>query len=412
MIFTFTSESVSEGHPDKICDQISDAVLDEAIKIYREPKVGCESLVSEDFVLVSGEIGPEEVLNKLHIDEIVRNTVENIGYTYNGLGFHYNNIKIEERLKLQSENITIQVNQSKKEKIGAGDHGMMFGYATNQGEQAGLKNINLMPVPIMIAHRLVGKYTDVRRKNILKNVYPDGKALVTIEYKNKIPHKLVNISMAIHHHYNYDLKTLKADVIDLIIEPVLNELGIFEAGFITIKIMEKAKDEESEFICVNKNGKFEIGGPKADCGLTGRKIMVDTYGAWGRHGGGAFSGKDPTKVDRSAAYMARYIAKNVVSAGISDNCEIYLAYRIGDSEPVSFDIRIDNINSLKINVNLIKKAIRNIFPLNVHGIIEILNLKKPIFKKTASYGHFGRNDYDFTWEMTDKVDELKNQLHL
>lgn len=378
----FTSESVAEGHPDKVCDQISDAVLDECLKQDKNSRVACETFVSMGLVIVGGEITTEAYVD---IHSIVRNIVKEIGYTSPKYGFDYQTISILNAIHPQTPDIAQGVNLGKE--IGAGDQGSMFGYATKQTKE-------FMPLPIMLAHKLVMKLAEVRKKGIIPYLGPDGKSQVTIEYKDGKPIRADYVVIAAQHTEEVvkkDGKHMKEDakkeIIDKVIIPVLGDFY-----------------DKNTKITINGTGKFVIGGPQSDTGMTGRKIIVDTYGGWVVHGGGAFSGKDPTKVDRSASYMARYIAKNIVAADLADECLIQLSYCIGLTEPVS--LMVHTFGTGKLPDNKLEKLIKKVFPLSPKGIIEHLKLLRPIYKKTAIYGHFGREDKDFTWEKTDMVDEL------
>lgn len=377
----FTSESVTEGHPDKICDQISDAVLDECLRQDPESRVAVEAAAKNGTVWVFGEITTQGFVS---VDEIVRTTLQKIGYTTTDYGIDFENCGVLSSLVPQSENISVGVSKGEglyKEQ-GAGDQGMMFGYACKETEE-------LMPMPITLAHQLTKRLSEVRKNGILPILGPDGKSQVTVEYKNGIPQRIHTIVISTQHKKS--VKKIKKEIIRHVIQPICNEL----------------MDDET-IIHVNPTGEFIIGGPQADAGLTGRKIIVDTYGGMGRHGGGAFSGKDPSKVDRSAAYAARYIAKNIVAAGIADKFEIELSYAIGVAEPLS--IWINSFGTEKIKTEKIIKIIRDNFPLTPEKIISHLKLKRPIYEKTASYGHFGRKEKGFTWEQTDKVEDLKKYL--
>ncbi len=378
--FLFTSESVTEGHPDKIADQISDAVLDAIIKDDPECRVACESFVTTGIAFVAGEITTSVYVE---IPDIVRETIKGIGYTRAKFGFDYETCAVLTSIHNQSPDIAMGVDPG-----GAGDQGLMFGYATNETEE-------LMPMPIMFAHKLTKQLTQVRKDDILPYLRPDGKSQVTIEYRNGKPVRVSTIVISSQHSPDITLKELREDIIEKVIKPVIPSEMI---------------DQESIIYHINPTGRFVIGGPQGDAGLTGRKIIVDTYGGVGSHGGGAFSGKDPSKVDRSASYMARYIAKNIVAAELADRCEVQLAYAIGVAEPVS--ILIDTQGSGKVAQEKLVKLVREFFPMSPRGIIDHLNLKRPIYKKTAAYGHFGRNDPDFTWENTDISKELKSAAGL
>ena len=378
--FLFTSESVTEGHPDKIADQISDSVLDAIMAEDPMGRVACETLVTTGMALVAGEITTKCYVN---IPKIVRNTIREIGYTRASYGFDYETCAVLTSLDEQSPDIAMGVNPG-----GAGDQGLMFGYASNETEE-------LMPLPIMLAHKLTMQLSKARREEILPFLRPDGKSQVTVEYVDGKPKRIDTVVISTQHNPEIGLKELREEVIEKVVLPVLPR-DLFDPDHITYHI--------------NPTGRFVVGGPQGDCGVTGRKIIVDTYGGVGSHGGGAFSGKDPTKVDRSASYMARYVAKNLVATGVAERCEVQLAYAIGVAEPVS--IMIDTFRTGKIENEKLVKAVREIFELTPQGIIKTLNLRRPIFKKTAAYGHFGRNDPDFTWEKTDRVNDLRSALGL
>ncbi len=374
----FTSESVTEGHPDKVADQISDAILDALIKEDPNSRVGCETLVNTGLVVVAGEITTKAYVD---IAKIARKTVKEIGYTKHDYGFHYEDCGVITSIDEQSPDIAQGVDKSKKKKQGAGDQGLMFGYASNETPE-------LMPLPIILAHKLAKRLAEVRKKEILKYLRPDGKSQVAVEYEDGQPKRLNTVIIAAQHDPGVSEAKVKKDIIQKVIKPVC----------------KKWLTPETKFF-INATGKFIKGGPPADCGLTGRKIIVDTYGGHGSHGGGCFSGKDPSKVDRSGSYMARYIAKNIVASGLADKCEVQIAYVIGIAEPIS--ILVNTFNTGKIAEEEIKKVIRKVFDLTPEGIIDNLKLRRPIYKKTAAYGHFGRNDSDFTWEKIDKVNEIK-----
>ncbi len=378
--FLFTSESVTEGHPDKIADQISDSVLDAIMAEDPMGRVACETLVTTGMALVAGEITTKCYVN---IPKIVRNTIREIGYTRASYGFDYETCAVLTSLDEQSPDIAMGVNPG-----GAGDQGLMFGYASNETEE-------LMPLPIMLAHKLTMQLSKARREEILPFLRPDGKSQVTVEYVDGKPKRIDTVVISTQHNPEIGLKELREEVIEKVVLPVLPR-DLFDPDHITYHI--------------NPTGRFVVGGPQGDCGVTGRKIIVDTYGGVGSHGGGAFSGKDPTKVDRSASYMARYVAKNLVAAGVAERCEVQLAYAIGVAEPVS--IMIDTFRTGTIENERLVKAVREVFELTPQGIIKTLNLRRPIFKKTAAYGHFGRNDSDFTWEKTDRVNDLRSALGL
>lgn len=370
----FTSESVTEGHPDKIADQISDAILDAVLAEDPIGRVACETLVTTGLAMISGEI-----TTKTYVDfpSIVRNTIREIGYTRAKYGFDSDTCAVVSSIDPQSPDIAQGVDTG-----GAGDQGLMFGYASRETPE-------LMPMPIILAHKLVRRLSEVRKANELDFLRPDGKSQVTIEYDGKKPVRVNTVVISTQHSPSVSPRDLRDAVIEKIIKPV---------------VPEELLDKDTIFH-INPTGRFVIGGPQGDTGLTGRKIIVDTYGGKGRHGGGAFSGKDPTKVDRSACYMARYIAKNIVASGLADEAEVQLAYAIGVAEPVS--IYVDTFGSGKIEQSKIVELVRENFKLTPRGIMESLNLRRPIFKKTAAYGHFGRTEPEFTWEATDKADALR-----
>ena len=375
----FSSESVTEGHPDKIADQISDGVLDAIMAQDPYGRVACETLVTTGLTLVAGEITTDCYV---HVPEIVRETIKKIGYTSAEYGFDYLTCGVITTIDKQSPDIAMGVDTG-----GAGDQGIMFGFACNETEE-------LMPMPIHLAHQLTLRLTECRRKNILHFLRPDGKSQVTVEYDGNKPVRVPAVVVSTQHHPEIPIEELREQIREHIVAPVI------PAEMIT---------PETKYY-INPTGRFVMGGPQADCGLTGRKIIVDTYGGVGSHGGGAFSGKDPSKVDRSASYMARYIAKNVVAAGLADTIELQLAYAIGVVEPVS--IMVDTFGTAKVDEDKLRKVIQEVFPLTPRGIIEHLDLRRPIYRRTAAYGHFGRREPGFTWELTDKVDVLKSAFNL
>jgi len=379
--FLFTSESVTEGHPDKICDQISDAFLDEFLRQDPDSRVAIETMVTTDFVAVSGEVTSKANFDKKAQENLVRKIIREIGYDNKDLMFDTESCEVTLRLHSQSPDISQGVTATNEKEQGAGDQGLMFGYASNETKE-------LMPMPILLAHKLTQKLAEVRKNKILPWIRPDGKSQVSIRYENNKPTKIETIVISTQHAPEISQEEISKQVIDNVIKPVLGNLW-----------SEKIK------IHINPTGKFVIGGPHGDTGVTGRKIIVDTYGGYGRHGGGAFSGKDPSKVDRSACYMCRYIAKNIVAAGLAERCEVQLAYAIGVAEPVS--LYVNTFGSNKIPEEDIEELVRKNFNMKPSGIISQLNLKRPIYRKTASYGHFGRNEPEFSWEKTDKVDVLK-----
>ena len=384
--FLFTSESVTEGHPDKICDNISDAFLDEYLKQDPNSRVAVETMVTTDFVVVSGEVTSKAIFDKKAQEELVRKTIREIGYNDKELMFDGDTCKVDLRLHSQSPDISQGVTATEEKEQGAGDQGLMFGYATNETEE-------LMPMPILLAHKLIQKLSEVRRNKILPWVRPDGKSQVSVKYENNKPTKIETVVISTQHAPEISQEEISNEIIDKVIKPVLGNLW-----------------DDKIKIYINPTGKFVIGGPHGDAGLTGRKIIVDSYGGFGRHGGGAFSGKDPSKVDRSACYMCRYIAKNLVAAKFADRCEVQLAYAIGVAEPVS--LYVNTFGTNKIPENQIEEIVRKNFDMKPSGIISQLDLKRPIYKKTASYGHFGRNEPEFYWEKTDKVETLKQSAGL
>ncbi|MFC3418463.1 methionine adenosyltransferase [Salinicoccus hispanicus] len=385
----FTSESVTEGHPDKIADQISDAILDEILKGDQNARVACETVVNTGMAMIVGEISTNTYVD---IPKIVRETVKEIGYIRAKYGYDYKTMSVLTGIDEQSSDIAqgvdnaVETRETDAISTGAGDQGLMFGFACDETEE-------LMPLPISLAHKLSRRLTQVRKDGTIEYLRPDGKTQVTVEYdENNAVKRVDTIVISSQHHEEIETKTIQEDLITHVIQEV---------------VPAELLDEDTRYI-INPTGRFVIGGPQGDAGLTGRKIIVDTYGGYARHGGGAFSGKDPTKVDRSAAYAARYIAKNIVAAGIASKCEIQLAYAIGVSEPVS--ISVDTFGTSDYGESDIVNVIRKIFNLSPDGIIEMLDLRRPIYKNTASYGHFGREDHDFPWERLDKVSQLKEAL--
>jgi S-adenosylmethionine synthetase len=373
--FLFTSESVTEGHPDKIADQISDAILDACLEKDPHSRVACETLTTTGLVVIAGEITTEAYVD---FPSIVRGTVTAVGYTDANYGFDSQTCAVVSSIHSQSPDIAMGVDTG-----GAGDQGMMFGYATNENE-------DYMPTAISLAHKLTMRLAEVRKTGMLPYLRPDGKSQVTVEYdSNHKPKRVDAVVISTQHAETIDNKTLRADVLQHVIQAA---------------IPAHLLDADTKYH-INPTGRFVVGGPMGDSGLTGRKIIVDTYGGMGRHGGGAFSGKDPTKVDRSACYMCRYIAKNIVAAGLADRCEVQLAYAIGVAEPVS--VLVDCFGTGKIPEAKLEELVRQNFQLTPKGIIESLKLRRPIYKKTAAYGHFGRKDPDFTWEATDKAARLR-----
>jgi len=380
----FTSESVTEGHPDKICDQISDAILDDLIKQDPKSRVACETLVTTGLVLIAGEISSNGFCD---FQKVVRDTVKEIGYTRAKYGFDYETCCVVSSIHEQSPDIARGVNESDEHEQGAGDQGLMFGYATKETEQ-------FMPLPITLAHQLVRRLSDVRRSKELPFLRPDGKSQVTVEYEGNVPTRVDAVVIAAQHDKKVKMQDLRKEIEETVIK----------------KIIPAHMLDDNTNIFINETGQFIRGGPFADSGLTGRKIIVDTYGGVGSHGGGCFSGKDPSKVDRSGSYMARYVAKNLVAAGIADKIEVQIAYAIGVPFPVS--IMVDSFGTAKISEDKIKKLIRVHFNLSPKGMIKSLDLLRPIYKKTAAFGHFGREEEEFTWEKTDKAELLRKDAGL
>jgi S-adenosylmethionine synthetase len=377
--YLFTSESVTEGHPDKVADQISDAILDDIISKDPAAKVDIETLIMKGTVIVTGQVTTKTYA---HIPQIVRNVLKDIGFYDAKVGLDWEACGVLVSIEEQSPDIAMGVD---REDMGAGDQGMMFGHATNETPE-------LMPLPIMLAHRLVKRLADVRKQGQLSYLRPDGKSQVTVEYEYDKPKRVDAVVIAAQHDETVSREQLKKDVVEQVIRTV---------------IPGNMLDEKTKFY-VNETGRFTIGGTLADSGLTGRKIIVDTYGGIGSHGGGCYSGKDPTKVDRSGSYMARYIAKNIVAAGLADKCDVQIAYAIGVSHPVS--VMVDTYGTGKVPDDKITEAVKKVFDMRPKAIIEHLKLRRPIYRKTAVYGHFGRDDPDFTWERTDKAEELKRNL--
>jgi len=379
----FTSESVSEGHPDKVADQISDAIVDSYLAGDPDSRVACETLVTTDYCVVAGEVTSRAVVD---IEQVVRSTIHKIGYLQKGLGFDFESCKVDIKLHPQSPDISQGVTEGKglfKEQ-GAGDQGMMFGYACDETSE-------LMPTPIVLAQRLVETMAELRKSEQIDYILPDSKSQVTIEYVEGIPARADSIVISTQHKENVSHDSIYADVLEQVIKPI---------------VPNRLLDNRTKYY-VNPTGKFVVGGPSGDTGLTGRKIIVDTYGGWARHGGGAFSGKDPSKVDRSAAYAARYVAKNIVAAGLARKCEVQLAYAIGVAQPMS--VLVDTFGTGRLKQDELVNIIREVFDLRPKGIIDSLSLKRPIFQCTAAYGHFGRSagdDGSFSWERTDKVKNL------
>jgi S-adenosylmethionine synthetase len=382
--FLFTSESVTEGHPDKVADQISDAILDAIIVQDKNARVACETMVTTGMAIIAGEITTSCYV---HMPSIVRETIKEIGYNDSAMGFDWETCAVITSIDEQSSDIKQGVDEKEDHEQGAGDQGLMFGYACDETPE-------LMPMPIIYAHRLTQRLAEVRKKKILDFLRPDGKSQVTIQYINGKPTRVDSVVIAAQHSESISYEKLREGIIEEVIFKI---------------IPEKLRDRNTKYY-VNTTGRFVIGGPKADCGLTGRKIIVDTYGGVGSHGGGCFSGKDPTKMDRSASYMARHIAKNVVAAGLAEKCEVQLAYTIGRAQPVS--VMIDTSRTSKIPPDKIAKIINEHFDMRPKAIIKYLDLLNPIYKRTACYGHFGRNEPGFNWEKTHRAEELRKAAGL
>lgn len=381
--FLFTSESVSEGHPDKVADQISDAILDNILEQDKEARVACETLVKTGMVFVGGEITTNAWVD---IEQITRRVISDIGYTSSEMGFDADSCAVITAIGKQSADIAMGVDRQSKEEQGAGDQGLMFGYASNETDV-------FMPAPITYAHRLVQRQAQLRKEDVLPWLRPDAKSQITFRYVDGRPQSIANVVLSTQHHPDVSHTTLVEAVIEEIIKPTLPEVWLKDTKYF-----------------VNPTGRFVIGGPQGDCGLTGRKIIVDSYGGMARHGGGCFSGKDPSKVDRSAAYAARYVAKNIVAAGLAERCEIQVSYAIGVAEPTS--IHLETFGTNKIPHPTIVKLIEKHFDLRPYGIIKMLDLLHPVYQKTASYGHFGREDLNVNWEKTDKADILRKEAGL
>ena len=384
--YLFTSESVSMGHPDKLADQISDGVLDALFAQDPMSRVACETLVTTDFCMLAGEITTKA---KVDYEKVARQVIRDVGYTHNDIGFCADTCKVEVRLHSQSPDIAMGVNDDAQtgKDVGAGDQGLMFGFACDDTPE-------LMPLPIALSHRILNRLTRARQQKEVDWLRPDSKSQVTVEYDGDRPVRIDTVVVSTQHAPNVSQEEIRKYIIEKIIKPELPK--------------ELVSGDIKYFI--NPTGQFIVGGPHGDCGLTGRKIIVDTYGGWGRHGGGAFSGKDPTKVDRSAAYMARHVAKNIVAAGLADRCEVQLAYAIGVSEPVS--VLVDTLGTGKIADEQICELVREFFPLTPSGIIKYLDLRRPIYRKTAAGGHFGRDEAEFSWESTSKAAKLAEKAGL
>lgn len=384
--FLFTSESVTEGHPDKVCDLISDAFLDEYLRQDPNSRVAVESLVTTGFVAVAGEVTSKAEFDRKAQEELVRRVIRDIGYDRSEMKFDADSCEVDLRLHAQSPDISMGVTASDDKEQGAGDQGLMFGYATNETKE-------MMPMPIILAHKLTERLSKARKEGILPWARPDGKSQVSVRYVDDKPVKVETVVISTQHSPDITQEKIREEIIEKVIKPILGDLW-----------------HDKLVIHVNPTGKFTIGGPHGDAGLTGRKIIVDTYGGFGRHGGGAFSGKDPSKVDRSACYMCRYIAKNIVAAGLAERCETQVAYAIGVAEPVS--LMVNTFGTGKIPEEDIEGLVRKHFDMRPAAIIENLDLKKPIYEMTAAYGHFGRKEEEFTWEKTNKADVLRQAAGL
>lgn len=376
--YLFSSESVTEGHPDKMCDQISDSILDEFLSRDANSRVAVESLTTTGTVFIAGEVTSK---GSVDVQKVVRDTIREIGYTRADFGFDCNSCAVFTSIHEQSNDISLGVTPTEIKDQGAGDQGLVFGYASEETPE-------FMPLPIIMAHKLCMKLSDVRKRKELEWVRPDGKSQVSVVYEDFIPKRIDTVVLSTQHSPDIELDQLREEIINKVIQPTCAEW----------------LDSQTKFI-INPTGRFVSGGPSADTGLTGRKIIIDTYGGMGRHGGGAFSGKDPSKVDRSACYMARYIAKNIVAAELARKCEVQIAYAIGMAEPVS--VMVDTFGTCRIDQEQIENKVKKNFDMRPSKIIETLSLKRPIYKKTAAYGHFGRNDPSFSWEKTDKAHLLK-----
>ncbi len=381
--YIFTSESVTEGHPDKVCDKVSDAILDEFLRGDPDSRVAVETMTTTGFVGVAGEVTSKASFD---IEQLIRKTISEIGYNDPDLKFDSNTCEVMVKLHSQSPDISQGVTANENKEQGAGDQGLMFGYASNETEE-------LMPLPILLAQKLTKRLTDIRKSGQLSWVRPDGKSQVSVSYENDKPTKLEAVVISTQHSPDISQEEITKQIIEHVIKPICSEFW-----------------NDDIKIHVNPTGKFEIGGPHGDAGLTGRKIIVDTYGGMGRHGGGAFSGKDPSKVDRSACYMCRYVAKNIVAAGLSDKCEVQVAYAIGVAKPVS--LMVNTFGTNKISEDEIETLVNKHFDMRPAEIVKQLDLKRPIYQKTAAYGHFGRNEPEFTWENTDKSNLLKKDANL